>query len=84
MPLTEATTGRTVRTQDTQGSPRVCGRWGYAVVGRGGRGGHMGGVASVPGAADARRLRGRVRGVRGRAAVRISSLGGVVSPIFGA
>ena len=45
-PLPEATTGRPVRTQGTQGSPRVCGRWGYAMVGRGGRGRHMGGVAS--------------------------------------
>ena len=28
VPLTEATTSQPVRTQTTQGSPRVCGGWG--------------------------------------------------------
>ena len=37
------TTGRPVRTQATQGSPRVRGAWGQAVVGRGGRGRRVGG-----------------------------------------
>ena len=44
--LPPATTGRPVHTQATQGSPRMCGAWGYAVVGRGGHGGRVGGAAS--------------------------------------